>query len=397
MALRFAVTVSSMATCASPAAITSAWASRSERGSEEDTENTEPRAPVRPSRLVALVPEPRTLRSHSRHALEQGECTRAQARKDELLQQEWVLGFPWIPPTLTATVLLRWTRAFRTHWKMIRRRFRRTLCVAQWGTEGRFAVLSSELEEACPSFEATAVPANAVKSVQRICSDTESSVEPIPVQHYVVTSITDIRAQRRWPRGSPEKFAEGVVISEHPSCGRLPRGAVPRNGEKDELCARFDKFGAGQWAELLEEAQHSVTSFHNRIQLRTQWNGADGSVAKCESGRSVTCTSVPHRCKISTMCRGDFHRMQSKRPQVETRAVPQEVHDFQPDTGFLGYEKFFSGYKKLFLTFSEVKKGLINCFIVLDILEGQKRQGSSTVGDPKAAPKAGQTTEKAKK
>ena len=25
----------------------------------------------------------------------------------------------------------------------------------------------------------------------------------IPVQHYVVTSITDIRAQRRWPRGSP--------------------------------------------------------------------------------------------------------------------------------------------------------------------------------------------------
>ena len=60
--------------------------------------------------------------------------------------------------------------------------------VAQWGTEGRFAVLSSELEEACPSFEATTVPAssNAVRSAHRICTDRESStevVEPIPVQN----------------------------------------------------------------------------------------------------------------------------------------------------------------------------------------------------------------------
>ena len=60
--------------------------------------------------------------------------------------------------------------------------------VAQCGTEGRFAVLSSELEEACPSFEATTVPAssNAVRAAHRICTDTESStevVEPIPVQN----------------------------------------------------------------------------------------------------------------------------------------------------------------------------------------------------------------------
>ena len=74
-----------------------------------------------------------------------------------------------------------------------RRRFRRRVhlvseSVAHWGTEGRFAVLSSELEEACPSFEATTVPAssNAVRSAHRICTDTESStevVEPIPVQN----------------------------------------------------------------------------------------------------------------------------------------------------------------------------------------------------------------------
>ena len=47
--------------------------------------------------------------------------------------------------------------------------------VAQRGTEGRFAVLSSELEEACPSFEATTVPVFVQCRAHRICTDTESS------------------------------------------------------------------------------------------------------------------------------------------------------------------------------------------------------------------------------
>ena len=50
-----------------------------------------------------------------------------------------------------------------------------------------FAVLSSELEEACPSFEATTVPASstAVRSAHRICTDTLSTevVEPISVHN----------------------------------------------------------------------------------------------------------------------------------------------------------------------------------------------------------------------
>ena len=72
-----------------------------------------------------------------------------------------------------------------------RRRFRRVHLVSEsvaLCTEGPFAPLSSELEEACPSFEATTVPAssNAVRSAHRICTDTESStevVEPIPVHN----------------------------------------------------------------------------------------------------------------------------------------------------------------------------------------------------------------------
>ena len=56
--------------------------------------------------------------------------------------------------------------------------------VAQWGTEGRFGVLSSELDEACPSFEATTVPASsiAVRATHRICTESSTEVvEPIPV------------------------------------------------------------------------------------------------------------------------------------------------------------------------------------------------------------------------
>ena len=40
-----------------------------------------------------------------------------------------------------------------------------------------------------------------------------------------------------------------------------------------ELRARFDKFGASQWAELLGETQQSVASSHSEFQLRTRWNG----------------------------------------------------------------------------------------------------------------------------
>ena len=62
---------------------------------------------------------------------------------------------------------------------------------------------------------------------------------------------------------------------------------------------------------------------------------------------------------------------------------------------FLGYKMFF-GTQKLFWTFSEVKKGLIKCKIVLDILDGQKRQGwGSTVGAPQTK-RAAKTTEKHK-
>ena len=103
--------------------------------------------------------------------------------------------------------------------------------------------------------------------------------------------------------------------------------------EKEELCARFDKFGAGQWAELFEEAQHSVASSHNRIPTEdTMERRADGELRKVQ----VREVSRARQCLTgATQAPGTeetFHHMQSRRPQVETRAFPQGVHDFQPDT-----------------------------------------------------------------
>ena len=95
---------------------------------------------------------------------------------------------------------------------------------------------------------------------------------------------------------------------------RRPQGQ--RNVGKGELCARFDKFGAGQWAELLEEAQHSVASSHNRIPTEdTMERRADAALRKVKVGE-VSCA---RQCLTgATLAPGKdetFHRMQSRRPQ----------------------------------------------------------------------------------
>ena len=57
-----------------------------------------------------------------------------------------------------------------------------------------------------------------------------------------------------------------------------------------------------------------------------------------------------------------------------------------------GIQFVFAEYKKNVLDFFGGQRGLINCKIVFDILEGPKRQGwGSTDGDPEAA-----TTKKSK-
>ena len=64
---------------------------------------------------------------------------------------------------------------------------------------------------------------------------------------------------------------------------------------------------------------------------------------------------------------------------------------------FFGVQKSLFGIQNLFLTFSEVKGGSPIALLFLTFWKVNKRQGwVFQVGDPKAAAKAGQTTEKAK-
>ena len=53
---------------------------------------------------------------------------------------------------------------------------------------------------------------------------------------------------------------------------------------------------------------------------------------------------------------------------------------------FWGSKMLLSGHQKIVLDIFASQRGLINCFIVIDILEGQKR--GSTVGDPKSSSKS---------
>ena len=107
-------------------------------------------------------------------------------------------------------------------------------------------------------------------------------------------------------------------------------------------CARFDKFGAGQWAELLEEAQNSVASSHNRIPTEdTMERRADAALRKVKVGEVSRARQCLTGATLAPGTEETFHRMQSRRPQVETRALPQEVHDFQPDTPLTVDRKVF--------------------------------------------------------
>ena len=117
----------------------------------------------------------------------------------------------------------------------------------------------------------------------------------------------------------------------------LRRSQGQRNVGKDELCARFDKFGAGQWVELLDEAQHSVASSHPN-----STGGHNGTASrKVKVGEVSRARQCLTGATLAPSTEDTFHRMQSRRPQVETRALPQEVHDFQPDTPLTVDRKVF--------------------------------------------------------
>ena len=71
----------------------------------------------------------------------------------------------------------------------------------------------------------------------------------------------------------------------------------------------------------------------------------------------------------------------------------------QRDVLFSGYKRLFFGIQKIVLDFFGGQSGLINCNLLIDILEGQKRApiGFSTVGDLKAPAAAGSSSKDSSK
>ena len=169
--------------------------------------DAEPRAPVRPSRRVALVPEP----GDTPQSLQDRHPT----------WQEWVLSCPWIPPT--ATVLFRWTNAFWAHWKTFSHDGEGSgggsilgARTAQWGTEGPFAVLTSEPEEVCPRFEATTVLASSNAVSEGSASDLH--------RHRVVHRGCGTHLQTSPAATCGRSVTDGAHCSR---CPRQPRRTAP--------------------------------------------------------------------------------------------------------------------------------------------------------------------------
>ena len=85
--------------------------------------------------------------------------------------------------------------------------------------------------------------------------------------------LTNSRVPQRFPSGiartarcnrSRLSEADPSVESVHTASIHVARKRGEGRVVRQMLCARFEKFGAGQLAEILGEAQHSVASSHNR-------------------------------------------------------------------------------------------------------------------------------------
>ena len=96
---------------------------------------------------------------------------------------------------------------------------------------------------------------------------------------------------------------------------------------------RFDKFGGGQWAELLLEAHHSVDGPHHNScpPLDTMDRRAEAALHKVRVGEVSRARQCLTGAMLAPGTEQTFFQMQGRRPQVEARVLSQEVQDFQPD------------------------------------------------------------------
>ena len=112
---------------------------------------------------------------------------------------------------------------------------------------------------------------------------------------------------------------------------------------KDELCRRFDKFAAGQWADLLLEGHQSSAQGVEATHI-----GADSierrAAAACqkiklgEISRARQCLTG---ASLAPGTEATFQLLQARRPQVVVRELPEAVRAFEPESPVTVDRKIF--------------------------------------------------------
>ena len=101
---------------------------------------------------------------------------------------------------------------------------------------------------------------------------------------------------------------------------------------KDELHARFNKFGDGQWVELMDEAHRSTTVF---VTKSPSVDSAERRAEAAEQKVMLGEVSRVHQCltgaALALGTEKRFQTMQNRRLQVATRYISQEAREFHPE------------------------------------------------------------------
>ena len=106
-----------------------------------------------------------------------------------------------------------------------------------------------------------------------------------------------------------------------------------RVGKAELLFSRFEKFAAGQWELLYQEAADATRLDKPRVPVEfTEAKRAQAACHKSPTGRKSPEPGSASREPVLAEGTDHTHRLlQDRRPQVVSRPVPAEVLNFEPD------------------------------------------------------------------
>ena len=112
-----------------------------------------------------------------------------------------------------------------------------------------------------------------------------------------------------------------ILLRRHRGCAQVG---------KDELCRRFDKFIAGEWADLIREGHQGCAQEGHETH-----HGVDSVVAarqKIKLGEISRARQCLTGAPLAPGTEETFQVLQARRPQVVVRALPEEVQAFEPES-----------------------------------------------------------------